>query len=86
MKPCLKNQGKCDNNKSTNIDIHKKTEIIKKEPRNNHMGILKLNSIITETKNLLEELNKRFKIGKNSELKDKPMEIIITAKHKKKLN
>lgn len=50
------------------------------------MGILKLNSIITETKNLLEELNKRFKIGKNSELKDKLMEIIITAKHKKKLN
>lgn len=62
MKPCLKNQGKCDKNKSTNIDIHKKTEIIKKEPRNNHIEILKLNSIITEMKNLLEEHNRRQKI------------------------
>lgn len=58
MKPCLKNQKKCDNNKSTNIDIHKKMEIIKKEPRNNHMEIFKLNSTITEMKNLLEELNR----------------------------
>lgn len=60
----FKELGKCDNNKSTNIDIHKKTEIIKKEPRNKHMEILRLNSIITEMKNLLEELNRRFKMEK----------------------
>lgn len=47
------------------------------------MEISKLKSTVTETKNLLEELNRCFKMGKkNSELKDKSMEIIISVKYK----
>lgn len=49
------------------------------------MEILDLKTTTTGMKNLLEELNRRFKMEKNSELKDKSMEIIISENTERRL-